>query len=179
MKRILSFLFGLLLMIFLIYYIATLTSYTLIKSWVDQVQSFNEFTMIHYIVLAVLLIISISFIVWAFRPSYKKNKLSWNTPNGRLIVSRKAIDSYIEKTVNRFDNVRIVSVHTTLKSKNNKRSIESIVRILWVPSDDSSEYSIENINSSIQKKLEEFTNAHVEKVKLIVTDQQKTKKKVI
>lgn len=179
MKRVFSFLFGLLLMIFLIYYVATLAPYDRIKTWVGQAQAFNEFTLIHYIVLAVLLIISISFILWAFRPSYKRNKLSWNTTNGELVVSRKAIDSYIEKTVNQFDNVRIVSVDTTLKSKNNKRSIDSIVRVLWAPSSDDSEYSIEDINSVIQRKLEEFTNAHVEKVRLVVTDQQKTEKRVI
>lgn len=179
MKRVFSFLFGLLLLIFLIYYAATLAPYERIKTWLEQVQSFNEFTLIHYIVLAVLLIISIFLILWAFRPSDKRHKLAWATTNGELVISRKAIDSYIEKTVNQFENVRIVSIDTTLKERNNKRTIDSVVKVLWAPSDDVPEYSVEDINSKIQSKLEEFTNANVENVKLIVTDQEKTEKRVI
>ncbi len=133
----------------------------------------------HYIIVGLLFLMSLILLILALQPSHNKRKLLWQTHSGDLEISKKSIESYIVKSISEFDHVRLNNIKTILKSKGNRKSIKADIDVLWLPSHDSLEASLEEINKYVKSKLEQFTNANVDGIKINVIDQAKTDKRVV
>lgn len=179
LKRLLYFFSGTLLLVFMVYYTLKTLRTPQLYGYILELENYNIFPYIHYVIVGSLFLMSLIFLILAFKPSHSSKKLSWETQSGKLEISKKAIESYIIKSISHFDHIRLHKITTSLKSRRNVKSIRSDIKILWLPSGDSSEASLEEINDYIKSKLEEFTKANVEEIKLNVIDQAKTDKRVV
>lgn len=182
MKRLLYFFSGLVLLIFMAFYILKtfqIPQIPQIQGYLQSLENYNAFWYVYYTIIGLLFLMALIFLILAFRPSHKKRNLLWQTHSGDLELSKKSIESYIVKSISQFDHVRLDKINTILKSKKNRKSIKSTINVLWLPNHDSSEASLEDINKYVKTKLEEFTNANVDGIEIKVIDQAKTDKRVI
>ena len=179
MKRLLYFFSGLVLLVFMVYYISKTFQIPQIHEYILALENYNAFWYGYYVIIGLLFLMVLVFLILAFRPSHSRRSLSWKTHSGNLEISKKAIDSYIAKSICKFDHVRLDNIHTTLKAKGNRRSIKSTINVLWLPDHDSDQASLEDINQDVKSKLEQFTNANVDGIKIRVVDQAKTDKRVV
>lgn len=179
MKRTLYFFSGLVLLIFMAYTIIKALEIPELYGYVLTLEKYNAFEYVYYSIIGLLFLMSLIFLILTFRPSHNKRTLLWKTHSGELELSKKSIESYIEKSITPFDHIRLHNMHTTLKSKGTKKSIRSNVNILWLPDHDKSEASLADINKHVKSKLEQFTNADVDGINIKVIDQKKTDKRVV
>lgn len=178
-KRLLYLFSGLVLLIFMTYYILKTFQIPQINEYILTLENYSAFSYVYYTIIGLLCLMSLVLLVLAFKPSHHRRSLVWQTHSGELELSKKSIESYIVKSLSQFDHLRLHDIHTTLKSHKNRKSIRSNVNVLWLPSHDSSEASLEEINEYVKSKLEQFTNANVDGINIKVIDQANTDKRVV
>jgi hypothetical protein len=179
MKRLLYFFSGLMLLIFMAYYTIKTFQIPQLNEYILSLENYSAFWYVHYTIIGLIFLMSLIFLILAFRPSHSRRSLLWQTHSGDLEISKKSIESYIVKSISQFDHVRLNNIKTTLKSKGNRKSIESNIDVIWLPNHNSTESSLEDIGKYVKSKLEQFTNANVDGIKIKVIDQKKTDKRVI
>lgn len=178
-NRLLYFFSGTVLLLFLTYYLIKTLEFPQLEDYLQLVENHSAFSYVHYTVVGLLFLMALIFLILAFRPSSSRRKLSWQTHSGELEISKKAINSYIAKTLSRYDHIRLQNIQTTLRTRRDSQTINSIIEVLWFPTHASTEESVEEINENVKVKLEEFTNADVESIKIKIVDQATTDKRVI
>ena len=131
MKRLLYFFSSLVLLIFMIYYISKTFQISQIHEYILALENQSAFWYGYYVIIGLLFLMALVFLILAFRPSHNRRRLLWQAHSGELELSKKAIESYIVKSIGQFDHVRLDHLHTTLKSKGNRKSIRSTIKV-WI-----------------------------------------------
>lgn len=180
MRRLLDVLFGLIILVFMIYYIFDYLNLSGVQPYIDDMQNTGWFPYVLYAFMAALVIIGLVLIIVGLRPSNKTSRLVWETESGNLEISKPAVDSFIKKVIAEERNVVHHDNALTFLSKDGQKEISGTVNLLWADDMRRSEDSIHVISTRIKEKLSEFTEADCSKLKFNVLDQHKdTTRRVI
>lgn len=180
MRRVIDFLFGLIIIIFMTYLIIDHLNVQQVQPYINDIQSLSWYDYLLYAFMAAMVIIGIVLLIMALRPSSRKNRLVWETDSGNLEVSRQAVESFIRSTVDREPNVVHEKTHLVFRSNGTDKRITGDIDVLWSANHQRTESSLDDLNHKIKSKLTEFTNADCSELKLNVLDQHKdTTRRVI
>lgn len=180
MRRLLDVLFGLIILVFMTYYIFDYLSVSGIQPYIDDMQNTDWFPYVHYAFMAALVIIGLVYIIIGLRPTNKTSRLVWETESGNLEISKPAVLSFIKKVVSEEPNVVHHDHDVKFFSKDGQKTISGTVDLLWAENMRQHEDSIQVIATRIREKLTEFTEADCSELKFNVLDQHKdTSRRVI
>lgn len=180
MRRLLDVLFGLIILVFMIYYIFDYLNLPDIQPYIDDMESSSWFPFVHYAFMALLVIIGLVLIIVALRPTNKTSRLVWENETGNLEISKVAIDSFVKKVISAEPNVVLHDTALTFRSTKAEQTIGGSIDVLWAASMHHKESSIHEIETRIKNKLTEFTQADCSELDLNVLDQHKdTTRRVI
>lgn len=173
MRRLLDVLFGLIILIFMTYYILDYLNVSGIQPYIDDMQNTNWFPYVLYAFMAALVVIGLVYIIIGLRPSNKTSRLVWETESGNLEISKPAVDSFIKKVVSEEPNVVHHDNDVRFFSKDGQKTISGTVNLLWADNMRKQEDSIHIIATRVREKLTEFTEADCRELKFNVLDQHK------
>lgn len=181
LRRVLDFFFGLIILVFMGYFIIDYLNISEVQPYINDLRAFDWYDYVLWGFMAALVIIGIVLIILALRPSGRSNRLVWETETGNLEVSKQAIDSFIKSTINNERNLIHHDNSLVLRSTNNgEKSISGSIDVLWVADTHKDESSLNEINDRLRRKLQEFTHSDTRDLKLNVLDQHKeTTRRVI
>ena len=178
MKRLLSFLFGLFLLALIGVYTFLYINHSSIKDYQEKLQNQSWFDQTLLICSIVGLVIAIGFLVYAFKPSHKKNGLFLKYSDGEIFMNKKSIEKVVLHTIDRYDAIRQPSVKAYLFQKKNLSYIDVSVDML-VAQTENVQTLLEKLREDIKFETERFSELPVHDVKLNVIDQKTVKKRVI
>lgn len=180
MRRLLDVLFGLVILVFMIYFIFDYLNLSGVQPFIDDMESTSWFPYVLYVFMALMVIIGITLIIIGLRPTKRSNRLVWETETGNLEIQKVAVESFIKKVISDEPNVVHHDTTLTFRSNKNEQTIEGSIDVLWAASMHHKEPSIQKIDARIKEKLSEFTQADCSGLNLNVLDQHKdTTRRVI
>lgn len=180
MRRLFDVLFGLIILVFMVYYIFDYLNLPDIQPYIEDIESTSWFPYVHYSFMAALVIIGLVLLIVAFRPTNKSNRLVWETESGNLEISKVAVDNFIKRVISDEPNVVHHDTALTFRSNKDEQTIGGSIDVLWAASMHHKESSIQEIETRIREKLIEFTQADCSGLDLNVLDQHKdTTRRVI
>lgn len=117
MKRLLSFIFALVL---LVTTAVLLFLYVDVPSWAlyqQELRSYNWFQPTLYSLVAIVLIVAIIMLIFGLSPSHKKRNLTLEYGDGDMSFNKRAIEKNIQHTVEKYQDVRQPSIAVNLYQK--------------------------------------------------------------
>lgn len=178
LKRFISFLFGLLIIIV----VGSLALLTVdVPNWWKYSLLFQQYTWIVPTIwglTALLLLIALGFIIFAFWPSHKKRGLYLKYDDGEIYMNKKSIEKNVQHTVSKYDAVRQPSIDVTMY-QTKKASYLDIAVDLLVAQTDNVQTLLTTMREDIKQNVEHFSELPVRDVSINVLDQKALKKRVI
>lgn len=99
MRRLLDVLFGLVILVFMIYFIFDYLNLSGVQPYIDDMESTSWFPYVLYVFMALMVIIGITLIIIGLRPTKRSNRLVWETETGNLEIQKVAVESFIKKVI--------------------------------------------------------------------------------
>ncbi|WP_010285989.1 alkaline shock response membrane anchor protein AmaP [Kurthia massiliensis] len=178
MKRLFSFLYGLVLLV------ATATLLFLVidqSSWAtyqEQLRAYEWFMPTVYIVVGVLIFIAIIMLIFALSPSHKKRNVALKYGDGDLMLNKKAIEKNVRYTVAKYDDIRQPSVSVQMYDKKKTSYIDIVVDV-FIAQTTNVQTLIKTMRDDVKETTEHFSQLPVRDVKINVLDQKLLNKRVI
>lgn len=178
MKRLLSFLFGLLILIVL--GILSFLAFETFLPWKAELLLYQTpwFLPTLGVLVGILVIIAIGLIIFAFRPSHKKRGLYLEYEDGEIYLNKKSIEKTVQHTVAKYGDIRQPKVDVTLY-QTKKASYLDIAVDLLVAQTSNVQTLLTTLREDIKQSAEHFSELPVRDVTINVLDQKDLNKRVI
>lgn len=178
MKRFLSFLLGLFLLILIGTFTFLYVDNPRLTEYQEQLVSYSWFELTLYILAAVGLILALAFIIYSFTPSHKKRGLYLSYNDGEIYMNKRSIEKVVLRTLDKYEAVRQPSVSINMYQKKHK-SYMDIATEFFVGPTGNVQSLLERIKEDIKEQTEHFSEVPVREVKVNVVDQKALNKRVI
>lgn len=178
MKRLLSFLFALVL---LVTTAILLFLYVDIPSWMlyqQELRSYNWVQTTLYSLVGVVLVVAIVMIILGLSPSHKKRNFTSKYADGNMSFNKRAIEKNIQHTVGKYQDVRQPSIAVYLYEKKKAAYID-IVLDVFIAQTNSIQTLVKTMRQDMKDTTEHFSELPVRDVKVNVLDQKLLNKRVI
>ncbi|MBM7699649.1 alkaline shock response membrane anchor protein AmaP [Kurthia huakuii] len=178
MKRFLSFLLGLFLLVLIGTFLFLYVDYSSFTAYQQQLQSYSWFEPTLYSMAAAGLLLALILIVYAFTPSHKKRGLYLSYNDGNIYMNKRSIEKVVLHTLNKYDAVRQPIVTIRMYQKKHKSYIDIATEFFVLPTGNI-QTLLERIKEDIKIQTEHFSEIPVREVNIKVLDQKELKKRVI
>jgi uncharacterized alkaline shock family protein YloU len=178
MKRLLSFLYGVLLLVAtatLLFLVIDNPSWTTYK---EQLRDVNWFMPAVYSVVGLLMFIAIMMLIFALSPSHKKRQLALKYGEGDLLLNKRAIEKNIRYTIAKYEDIRQPSVSVQMYDKK-KTSYIDIVIDVFIAQTTNVQTLMKTMRNEVKDTTEHFSQLPVRDVKINVLDQKLLNKRVM
>lgn len=178
MKRFLSFLLGLFLLVLIGTFLFLYVDYSSFTAYQQQLQSYSWFEPTLYSMVAAGLLLALILIVYSFTPSHKKRGLYLSYNDGEIYMNKRSIEKVVLRTLDKYEAVRQPSVSIKMYQKKQK-SYMDIATEFFVGPTGNVQSLLERIKEDIKEQTEHFSEVPVREVKVNVVDQKALNKRVI
>lgn len=178
MKRFISLLFGLLIVVVTGTLIFLVLDQPEIARYQQQLLTFNWFWPTLWTLIGMLLVVALGLIIFALKPSHKKRGLYLRYPDGEIYLNKKSIEKNVQLTLAKYDDIRQPSIDVTLY-QTKKASYMDVAVSLLVAQTSNVQTLLETIREDVKASAEHFSELPVREVKLNVLDQKALNKRVI
>lgn len=178
MKRFLSFLLGLFLLVLIGTFLFLYVDYASLAPYQEQLRSYNWFEPTFYSMVAAGLLLALILIVYSFTPSHKKRGLYLSYNDGNIYMNKRSIEKVVLHTLNKYDAVRQPIVTIRMYQKKHKSYIDIATEFFVLPTGNI-QTLLERIKEDIKIQTEHFSEIPVREVNVKVVDQKALNKRVI
>lgn len=178
MKRLLSFLYGLVLFIataLLLFLIIDQSSWAMYQ---EQLRAYDWFMPAVYSVVGVLIVIAIIMVIFALSPSHKKRNVALKYCQGNLMLNKKSIEKNVRYTVAKYEDIREPNVSVQMYDKKKTSYIDIVVDV-FIAQTTNVQTLIKTMRGDVKETTEHFSQLPVRDVKINVLDQKLLNKRVI
>ncbi|MER2192746.1 MAG: alkaline shock response membrane anchor protein AmaP [Solibacillus sp.] len=178
MKRILSFLFGLWILLVVGVLLFVFLDIDSLQSDQQELQQYRWFLPTVYWSAGLLMFVALVMMLFAFRPSYKSKGLLLSYQDGELYIDKKSIEKTVLHTIRKYDHVLQPSVNVQLFQKKQSSYIDVNVDLFVIQTANIQTY-LQTIREDIKANAESFAELPVREVSLNLLDQKMLNKRVL
>ncbi len=177
LKRLISFIVGLLVLVGLGSLLFMAIEHSAITKYQEDLWRYNWFAPTLYTIAGVIVLIALISIFYAFTTSYKKRGIYEKFDDGDFYINKQTIENNVQHTLAKYDDVRQPKVSVKLHQKKRDSYMDIFVDLLVAKQD--RQALLERLHQDIKSNAEAFAELPVKNLKLQVLDQKELKRRVI